>query len=117
MVFKTAFAFAIFSAISASILTLLAGIVGMGVYGALAHFSIVPAVSHFKAWALVPLVLAVFFVSVPIEFLYARRKMFSGVQQTNLKPTLLFFPTAVGVIVCTRVFRWLEMLRETESHT
>jgi hypothetical protein len=110
--FKSAFAFAVFSAISASLLAFLTGMVGFGTYWALGRFSMVPAISHFKPWILILLVLAVFAVSVPVEFVYARRKLFSGIQQPNLKPTLLFFPSAVGVAVCSQVFHWLRMLKK-----
>ena len=114
MFFKNALAFAVFSAISASLLALLTGTVGFGTYWALGRFSIVPATSHFKLSILILLVLAVFAVSVPVEFVYARRKLFSGVQQYNLKPTLLIFPSAVGLAVCSRVFNWLRMLKKAQ---
>ena len=106
MFFRTPFAFAVVSAVSASLMTLLGGMAGLGIYWALVHFSIVPTVSFFKVSVLILVVLAVFVASIPVEFVYARRKLCSRTQQPNLKPTFLLFPSLVAMVVCHRVFDW-----------
>jgi hypothetical protein len=113
MFFKTALAFAIVSALSASLLALLSGMVGLSIDWALVQFSVVPAVSHFRVSVLILVVLAVFVTGVPVEFVYARRKLFSTAQQPNLKPAFLLFPSSVATVVCSRVFDWLNLRKKT----
>jgi hypothetical protein len=113
MFFRTSFAFAIVSALSASLIALLGGMVGLSVYWALVHFAIVPTVSFFKVSVLILVVLAVFVASVPVEFVYARRKLFSRTQQPNLKPAFLLFPSLVATLACSRVFYWLDLRKKT----
>jgi hypothetical protein len=48
MLYRTPFAFAIVSAVSASLMALLGGTVGLSVYWALIHFAVVPTVSYFS---------------------------------------------------------------------
>jgi len=116
MFFRTPFAFAIVPAVSASLMALLGGMAGLSVYWALVHFAIVPTVSFFKVSVLILVVLAVFVASVPVEFVYARRKLCSRTQQPNLKPTFLLFPSLVATIVCYRVFDWLDLRRKAAPH-
>ena len=113
MFFRTAFAFAIVSAVSASLMALLGGMVGLSVYWALVHFAVVPTVSYFKASVLILAVLTVFVASIPVEFVYARQKLFSRTQQPNLKPVFLLFPSSVATVVCSRVFDWLDLRKKS----
>jgi hypothetical protein len=113
MVFRTAFAFALVSAVSASLIALLGGMLGLSVYWVLIHFGVVPTVSYFKVSVLILVVLAVFVASVPVEFVYARRKLFSRAQQPNLKPVFLLFPSSAAILVCSRVFDWLDLRKKT----
>jgi hypothetical protein len=113
MLYRTPFAFAIVSAVSASLTTLLIGMVGLSVYWALIHFAVVPTVSYFKVSVLILIVSAVFVASVPVEFVYARRKLFSRAQQPNLKPVFLLFPSLIATVVCSRIFEWLDLRKKT----
>ena len=88
---------------------MLVWMVGLSVYWALIHFAVVPTVSYFKVSVLILAVSAVFVASVPVEFVYARRKLFSRAQQPNLKPAYLLFPSWVAIVVCFRVFDWLDL--------
>jgi hypothetical protein len=119
MFFRTAFAFAIVSAVSASLIALLGGMLGLSIYWVLIHFAVVPTVSYFNVSVLMLVVSAVFVASVPVEFVYARRKLFSRAQQPDLKPAFLLFPSSVATvatIVCYRVFDWLELRKKTTRH-
>jgi hypothetical protein len=113
MFFKTAFAFAIVSALSASLLALLSGMVGLSIYWALVQFSAVPAVSHFRVSVLILVVLAIFVASFPVEFVYARRKLLSRAKEPNLKPAFLLFPALVAIAICSRVCDWLDLQKKT----
>ena len=108
MFFKSAFVFAIVSAISACLLTLLCGMVGFGIYWGLVKFAVVPTISQINLLALLLFGLAIFLVSVPVEFMYARRTLFGPVQPSNMRPDFLLFPAAVAVVICSRVFYWLD---------
>ena len=112
MFYRTPFAFAIVSAVSASLTTLLGGMVGLSVYWVLIHFAVIPAVSFFKVRALILAVLAVF-ASVPVEFVYARRRLFGRTQQTHLKPVFLLVPSLIATVVCSRIFDWLDLRKKT----
>jgi hypothetical protein len=112
MLFRTAFAFRIVSAVSASLMALLGGMVRLSVYWFLIHFAVVPAVSYFKVSVLILFGLAVFVVSVPVECVDARRKLFSGAQQPNLNPVFLLFPSSVAIVVCLRVLDWLDLRKK-----
>ena|SRR5258706_8283477 len=113
MMYRTPFAFAIVSAVSASLLALFGGMVGLSVYWVLIHFAVVPAVSFFKVPVLILAVLAVFVASVPVEFVYARRRLFGRTQQSNLKPVFLLFPSLIATVVCLRIFDWLDLRKKT----
>jgi hypothetical protein len=95
MLFRTAFAFAIVPAVSASLMALSGGMVGLSVYWFPIHFAVVPAVSYFKVSVLILFGLAVFVASVHVEFVDARRKLFRRAQQPDLKPAFLLFPSSV----------------------
>jgi|HubBroStandDraft_1064217.scaffolds.fasta_scaffold431770_2 hypothetical protein len=116
MMFSNAFAFAIASAVSASLMALLGGMVGLSVYWTLVHFAAVPTISFFKVSVLILVVLAVFIASIPVEFVYARRKLFSRTQQPNLKPAFLLFPSSVATVVCFRFFDWLRLRKTAAPH-
>src|SRR5258707_14593715 len=109
MMYRTPFAFAIVSAVSASLLALFGGMVGVSVYWVLIDFAVVPAVSFFTVPVLILAVLAVFVASVPVELVYARRKLFSRTQQPNLKPVFLLFPSLIATHICSWIFDRLDL--------
>jgi hypothetical protein len=104
MFYRTPFAFAIFSAVSASLMVLLGGMAMLSVYWVLIHLAVIPEVSFFKVPVLILVALAVFVASVPVEFVYARLKLFGEGQQRNLKPVFLLFPSLIATLVCSQIF-------------
>ena len=108
MFFKSAFVFAIVSAISACLLALLCGMVGFGIYWGLVKFAVIPAISQINLLVLLLFGLAIFLVSVPVEFVYARRTLFGPAQPSSMRPAFLLLPAAVAVVICSRVFDWLD---------
>ncbi|HWY70983.1 MAG TPA: hypothetical protein VNX88_20120 [Terriglobales bacterium] len=106
MFFKTPLAFAVVAAISASLMALLGGLFALGIYGGLVRFAVIPAVSHFNLSGLVVFVVAVFGLSLPIETVYARRRLFSKEGHHGAKPAFLLFPVAIAVAICSRVIGW-----------
>jgi hypothetical protein len=104
MFYRTPFAFAIFSAVSASLMVLLGGMAVLSVYWVLIHLTVITEVSFFKVPVLILVTLAVFVASVPIEFVYARRRLFGGSQRQNLKPVFLLFPSLIATLICSQIF-------------
>jgi hypothetical protein len=91
------------AAISTSLMALLGGLFVMGIYAALVRFAVIPTVSHLNLSGLVVFVVAVFALSLPIETLYARRRLFSKDRHHGVKPAFLLFPVAMAVAICSRV--------------
>jgi hypothetical protein len=114
MFFKSAFVFAIVSAISACLLALLCGMVGFGIYWGLVKFAVVPAISQINVLVLLFFGLAIFLVSVPVEFVYARRTLF-GPAPSSMRPAFLLLPAAMAVVICSRVFDWLDPKRQRDT--
>jgi hypothetical protein len=117
MIYKTPLAFAVVSAVSAGVMTLLGGMAVISVYWVLIHFAVVTAVSFFKVWTLLLAVVTVFIVSIPVELVYARRKLFGRTEQPNLKPVILLFPSLMATYVCHQIFDWLNGRKKTETRS
>lgn len=117
MLYRTPLVFAIFSAVSAALVTLSGGLSVLSVYWVLIHFSLVAAVSFFKVSTLLLAVLTVFVASIPVELIYARRKLFNRTEEPNLKPVILLFPSVLASHVCHRIFDWLDRRKkDTTAH-
>jgi hypothetical protein len=106
MFFKTPLAYAVVAAISASAMALLGGLFALGIYGGLVRFAVIPAVPHFSLLGLVVFVVAVFALSLPIETVYARRRLFGKDRRHGAKPEFLLFPVMVAIAICSRVIDW-----------
>jgi hypothetical protein len=106
MFFKTPFAYAVVAAISASLIAFLGGLLVMGIYGGLVRFAVIPAVPHFNLLGLVVFVVGVFALSLPIETVYARRRLFSKDRHHGAKSGFLLFPVMVAVAICSQVIHW-----------
>jgi len=102
MFFKTPLAFGMVAAISVSLMALLCGLFVMGIYGALVRLAAIPTVPHFNLFGLVVFVVAAFALSLPIETVYARRRLFGKDRCHGAKPDFLLFPVA-AVAICSRV--------------
>jgi hypothetical protein len=117
MFYKTPLAFAVVSAVSAGLMTLLGGMAVLSVYWALIHFAVITAVPFFRVWTFLLAVVTVFIVSIPVELIYARRKLFTRTEQPNLKPVILLFPSVIAMHACRRLFDWLNGRRKTETRS
>jgi hypothetical protein len=113
MLYRTPFAFAIVSAVSASLMVLLGGMAGLSIYCVLIHLAVIPEVSFFKVPVLILVVLAVFVASVPVEFVYGRRRLFGRSQQRILKPVFLLFPSLIATLVCSQIFDRVDLRKKT----
>jgi hypothetical protein len=102
MIFKTPLAFAVVSAISASLMALLGGLFGLVIYLGLVQFAVIPPVSHFDLSGLVVLAVVAFVLTLPIETLYARQTLFSKDRSSATKLGFLCFP----VLVAVSIWRW-----------
>ena len=91
------------AAISASLMALLLGLFALGIYLGLVQFGVTPNVSHFNLSAVVVFAAIVFVLTLPIETVYARQRLFSEERPFTAKSDFLLFPVALAVAVWRRL--------------